>query len=195
MVERIIELSKNGDVQTQDDFGDDDDDNELSYHHRVPSILDELDWNDITELIDGMDAKPGMSLLERQLARMHKNTILSMRRQLTQKKHVMRASYKGYSFHTYAAKEFEEKSSNYIKNTGIYTCIDEVDPKNPEVSQRCLMNIVQQVDTTLQDLLHSKSISDRQYVLMHPKRSIVRLNYLHFVPDRYQVRFSFFFVE
>ena len=194
MVERIIELSKNGDVRTQDDFGDDDD-HELSYHHRVPSILDELDWNDITEVMDGMDAKPGMSLLERQLARMHKHTILSMRRQLTEKKQVMRASYKGYSFHTYPRKEFEEKSSNYIKNTGIYTCIDEVDPKNPEASQRCLMNIVQQVDTTLQNLLHSKSISDRQYVLMHPKRSIVRLNYLHFVPDRYQVCCSFFFVK
>lgn len=192
MVERIIELSS-GDLQTQGDFVDDGD--ELSYHHRVPSILDELDWKDITEFIHDMDAKPGMNLLERQLPRMHKHTILSMRRKLTQKKHIMRASYKGYSFHTYAAEEFQEKSSNYIKNTGIYTCIGGVDPKNPEVSQKCLMNIVQQVDTTLQDLLHSKSISDRQYVLMHPKRSIVRLNYLHFVPDRYQVRCSFFFVE
>ena len=50
-------------------------DSELSYHHKVPSVLDDLDWNDTTQMIHNMDSMPGMNLHSRQMARLHKQTI------------------------------------------------------------------------------------------------------------------------
>ena len=141
-----------------------------------------------------MDSKPDMTFYARALVEHHKQTILSMRRHLTEKKLIMRASYKGYSFHTYSAKEFQRKASNYIKQSIIYKFINEVNQVNPEVSRKCLNNIVQEVDTTLNMLLHSKSITNRQHVLMHPKRSMIQLNYLYFVPDTYEVCFVSFYL-
>ncbi|CAF2717588.1 unnamed protein product [Rotaria sp. Silwood2] len=181
MVEQILEF--NNDLQIQDNFIDPLDDNELSHHHKVPSILDEHDWNDMAQIIQNMDSKPGMTFAARQFAQQHKRNILSLRHQLTEEKLIMRASYKGYSFHTYPAKEYQQKSSNYIKQLGIYKFINDVKSTNPKVSQQCLKNIIQEVNTTLNMLLNSKNISDQQYVLMHPNSSIIRLNYLHFVPD------------
>lgn len=196
MVEQIIEF--NNGLETQDSCIDAcDNSNELSYHHKVPSVLDDLDWNDVTKLIHSMDLESRMSLNARHLAQQHKRKILSMQHKLTKKKKLtMRASYKGYSFHTYPTKEFQRKSSNYINETGIYNFINEVDSTDPKVSQVCLGNILKQVDSTLNDLLHSELIIDAQYLLMYPERSIVRLNYLHFVPDTHKVCFlSFFLIQ
>jgi hypothetical protein len=191
MVERLIEYE--GNLASQEDFtnASNEDDSKLSYHHKVPSVLDDLDWNDITQMIHNMDSMPSMNLHARQMARLHKQKILSMRHKLSKEKLMMRASYKGYSFHTYSAKEFQQKASNYIEKTGIYKFINDVNPNNPKVSQKCLKEVIERVDTTLNDLLHCKSITDTHYLLMHPKRSIIRLNYLHFVPDTYKVCFLF----
>jgi hypothetical protein len=191
MVERLIEYE--GNLACQEDFTNvsNEDDSKLSYHHKVPSVLDDLDWNDITQMIHNMDSMPSMNLHARQMARLHKQKILSMRHKLSKEKLMMRASYKGYSFHTYSAKEFQQKASNYIEKTGIYKFINDVNPNNPKVSQKCLKEVIERVDTTLNDLLHCKSITDTHYLLMHPKRSIIRLNYLHFVPDTYKVCFLF----
>jgi hypothetical protein len=193
MVEQILEF--NDYSQTQNNFIDASNDNyneELSYHHQVPSILDDLDWNDITQMIHEMDSMPAMSSNARQMARLHKEKIMSMRHKLSKEKLIMRASYKGYSFHTYSATEFQQKASKYIKETGIYKFINEVNPKNPKVSQKCLNEIIERVDITLKHLLYCKSITDAHYLFMNPQRSIVLLNYLHFVPDTYKVYFLSF---
>ena len=58
---------------------------------------------------------PGsMSEQPRQLTQLHKHTILSRRLRLARDELFMRASYKGCSFHTYSASEFERKSAEYL---------------------------------------------------------------------------------
>ncbi|CAF3021136.1 unnamed protein product [Rotaria socialis] len=182
MVEHIMKFIK--DLQIKDDSINTSNDNELSHHHKVPRVLGDLDWNDITDMIHNLDSHTEMSDNARQEAQQHKQTILSIQSNLAKEKRIMRASYKGYSFHTYAAKRFQQKASNYIKTTGIYNMINEVDRTNPEVSQQCLNNIIKDIEMTLNTLLGSKLITDPQYLLMYPQlRSTIRLNYLHFVPD------------
>jgi hypothetical protein len=57
------------------------DDDELSFHHQVPHIFRDVDWNDVAALIDRLDSGP-MSEPARHLAQQHKQTILFKRRQL-----------------------------------------------------------------------------------------------------------------
>ena len=186
MVEHIVELD-NGSDEQQDHYTNESDDDELSVHHQVPHILRDLDWNDVTEIIHRMDAGP-MSEHARQLAQLHKHMILSKRREVAEDKQVVRASYKGYSFYTYPASEFERKSAKYLQeHRATYTLVQKLDPTNPEVSQQCVAVIVGRVETTLRDLLGSQLITDRHYILMHPHRSTVQMNYLYFVPDTHQV--------
>ncbi|CAF1279231.1 unnamed protein product [Rotaria sordida] len=181
MVEHILEY--NNDFQIQNIDNDLSDGNELSYHHKVHSIFEYYDWDEIIKIIDHMNSKANMTFVAREIAQVQKENILSMRRYLKKEKLIMRASYEGYSFHTYLAKEFQEKASNYIQQSGIYQFINEIDIKNSTISHNCLNNIIQEVETTLNQLLYSKSINYYQYVFMDPKRIHIQLNYLHFVPD------------
>jgi hypothetical protein len=97
MVEHVVEF---------DDDVDEQQDDELSFHHQVPHVLRDLEWDDVAELVDRMDSGP-MSEHTRHLAQQHKQTILFKRRQLANEQLVMRASYKGYAYHTYPASEFD----------------------------------------------------------------------------------------
>ena len=188
MVEQIIEFDD--EVEEENNFTDKSNDDELSFHHKVPRVLHDQDWNDVAELIEHMDVGP-MNEHARQLAQLHKHTIFSKRRQLARDKLVMRASYKGYSFHTYPASEFERKSSEYLQQKrDVYKVVQKIDPTNPEVSQQCLADIMDQVETTLKDFLDSKLITDRHYVFMHTSRLYVQMNYLFFVPNTHQVCLS-----
>ena len=101
---------------------EDEDDDELSFHHQVPHIFRDVDWNDVAALMDRLDSGP-MSEPARHLARQqHKQTILFKRRQWVNEKLVMRPSFEGYSFHPYPAREFERKSSEYLQQRGdMYT--------------------------------------------------------------------------
>ncbi|CAF3127098.1 unnamed protein product [Rotaria sp. Silwood2] len=184
MVEEILEAR--ADFQAEENFIFDPTENELSFHHRVPSTLDDYDWDDITNVIHHMDTNPYVTEADRQIAKQQKQNILSMRDRLSKEKLIIRASYKGYSFSTYLASQFEQISTNYITQSGTYKFIDDINPTNPIVSQNCLQNMIQKIDATLNMLFVSKLITDQQYILMHPKRSTIQLNYLHFVPDIYQ---------
>jgi hypothetical protein len=171
----------------------DDDDNELSHHHRVPSIIDDIDWNDMTKIISAMDSEPGMSSVDLRKAQNAKKSVLSLRRKFIKENLIARAPYKGDRFYICSKTEFQRKAATFIEETGTYNFINEVSPTDPKVSQECLKKIMKQINTTLDDLLHSKSITDQQYILMHPKRSnLIRLNYLHFVPDLHKVCFLSF---
>ena len=161
----------------------DSDDDELSFHHQVPHIFRDLDWDDVSGLIERMDSG-SISEPTRHLARQQKQTILFKRRQFPNEKLVMRSSFKNYSFHPYPASEFERKSSEYLQQRGdTYSLVQKINTTNSDVSQQCLVDIVRRVETTLNELLCCKLITDQQYVLMHPHRFDVRLNYLYFVPD------------
>ena len=64
---------------------EDEDDDELSFHHQVPHIFRDLDWNDMAALMDRLDSGP-ISEPTRHLAQQQKQTILFKRRQLTNEK-------------------------------------------------------------------------------------------------------------
>ncbi|CAF1494537.1 unnamed protein product [Adineta steineri] len=53
-------------------------------------------------------------------------------------------------------------------------------------SQNRLANIVERVETTLNNLFHSKSITETQYNLMKINRTSVRMNYLYFVSQTHK---------
>lgn len=179
----------NNDFQIYGNFIDDvDENNELSFHHRVPSILNDLDWNDMTTIIHRMDKEPGLSFHLRRQAKYDKKMTLSLREKLIKENLIARAPYKGDQFYIGSKVEFEERATAYINQTGLYNLIDII---NPTVSQTCLKTVLKQVEITLNNLHASKSITDWQYVLMHPRRSIIRLNYLYFVPDLHEVCFLF----
>ena len=195
MVERIIESAYHTHMNTEEEEEQQEQDNltfheyennELSFHHQVHDILQDVDWNDMPTLINRMDEGP-MSEDDRQMAQFHKATVLSKRRKLMDEHLIMRASYKSLAFDEYPAEDFKRKSFEYIKRSGIYKLIGKVAETNPKVSQTCLANIVEQVEQTLKDLLRSKLITVGQYLRMRLNRSYVQLNYLHFVPDTDQV--------
>jgi len=190
MVERIIESAYN-DINNMQEEQDNNifnelENNELSFHHKVHDIIQDVDWNDMPALIDRLDAGP-MSEDARQMAQFHKHTILSVRQKLIDKNLIMRASYNSHTFHEYPASDFKRKSFEYIRQSSIYKFIEKINEMNPIVSQTCLTNIVEQVEHTLEDLLCSKLITARQYIHMRVNRSYVQLNYLYFVPDTDQV--------
>ena len=192
MVEQIIEYED--DLQLQENFVDISDYDELSYHHKVPNILDELDWNDMTDMIRSMDSEPGINLVAHEQVRYHRKNILSIRRKFVKEKLIMRATYKDYSSYITSASKFQHKSLEYIKQTDIYIFLNNINPTNPTnptISQQCLHEIIEQVDTTLNNLHRCKSITDRQCILMYPNLSCVQLNYLYFVPDIHEVCFVF----
>lgn len=191
MVELLTDSAYNDFIYIQQEKDDNNmfeefENHELSFHHQVHDILQDVDWNDMPALIAHMDAGP-MNEDARRMAQLHKETILLERQKLIDGNKIMRASYNNLQFHEYPASDFKRKSFRYIKQSGIYKCIGEINEINPKVSQKCLTNIVEQVEHTLNDLLCSKIITARQYVHMHMNRSIVQLNYLYFVPDTEQV--------
>ena len=79
MVGYIAEFDAGLEEQQNDPLIDGWGDNELSVHHQIPHILQDLDWNDETALIQCMDAGP-RSEHARQLAQLHKQMILFKRR-------------------------------------------------------------------------------------------------------------------
>ncbi|CAF1322746.1 unnamed protein product [Adineta steineri] len=187
MVEQILAYIDNGDNdadirEEQDNIFNVPENTELSFHHKVHAILQDIDYNDMPTLLNQMDSG-SMSTNARKLAQFHKEIILLMRQELIDENLIMRASYNGYTFHKYPASDFQRKSFEYIKQSDTYKFIEQINEKNPNVSQKCLLNTVEQVECTLKDLLSSKLITTRQYIHMHLNRSYAQLNYLHFVPD------------
>jgi hypothetical protein len=187
MVEQTVDFDGDIDEQQDGSIDDSDNDEELSFHHQVSSVFRDRDWNELTELIDRMDAGP-MSEQARQVAQQHKQTVLSKRRQLVNENLVMRASYKDHSFHMYPASEFEQKSSAYLQQKSeTYRLVQTIDAINPVASQHCLADTVRRVETTLKELLCCKLITDPHYLVMHPNRMQVQMNYLYFVPNTHRV--------
>lgn len=191
MVELMIDSAYQNHMNTEEEQDnltfDEYEKNELSFHHQVHDILQDVDWNDIPALMNRMDDGP-MS----EMAQFHKTIILSKRRKLVDEHLVMRASYNSLAFAEYPAEDFKRKSFEYIKRSGIYQWMGKINQTNPKASQTRLAKIVEQVEQTLKDLLCSKSITAGQYLHMRLNRSYVQLNYLHFVPDTDQVLIDHF---
>src|SRR5690349_1347713 len=80
-------------------------------------------------------------------------TLLSIRYKFKQYNIILRGSYKGDGYQMFKAKDFQRTSSNYMTQMGIYTLIEKLNGRNPElITQKCLGNIVNQIQTMLKDL-------------------------------------------
>ena len=156
---------------------------DLSFHHRAPLDLDNMDWNDLTDVIRALDSGP-MSEQSRALVRHHKQNLLAIRHKLKRNNAIIRGSYRGNSLHTYRAKDFHQKAETYMTQMGIYSLIRKLNGRYPEqITQNCLADIVDRVETTLDDLDRSGSLTEFQLTCMDLSRAQVQLNYLYFVPE------------
>ena len=178
-----IGLGSVNDLQQDENDESDIDDEDLSFHHRAPRDLDNVDWNDLTDIIRALDSGP-MDEQSRALARRDKQNLLSIRHKLKRNNALMRGSYRGNSVHTYCVKDFHRKASAYMRRMGIYSLVRKLNGRYPEhITQTCLLNIVERVETTLDDLHRSGSLTVFQVTSMDFIRAQVQLNYLYFVPD------------
>ncbi|CAF2845024.1 unnamed protein product [Rotaria sp. Silwood2] len=185
-MEEMIDNTVHEPKEDEDTYIHDFDDGnvDLSYHHKVPLILQNKDFDDLTDLIRHMDLKPMMNEQIRQIACQDKGILLSIRHQLKRNKIVLRTSYRGHVFRALKRRNFKRKASNYIKEKGIYLVIQQLTGPNPEhITHRYLMNIVHRVETTLYELLETKCLNQFQYTCMSQNRAQVKLNYLYFVPE------------
>lgn len=173
------------------DSDDDHDDVEVSIHHKVHLALQNMDWTDLIDMIYYMD----FGLMDEEKckeAHNAKELLLSIHYGLKKHKIILRASYKGDGFHAFQAKYFHRKASIYMKKMRVYSVIQQLNGPYPEIiTQRCLANIVDRVETTLDDLYNSKCLSNVQHAMMDIQRAQVQLNYLYFVPEIYKVCFLF----
>ncbi|CAF1049518.1 unnamed protein product [Rotaria sordida] len=172
-----------------DSDGDDDDEwslsnSELSHHHFEPQCLKNLDWKDFDDCIRTID-KEYSNEDERKDDFNVRQQMLILRRKSIEDNIILRAAYKAPGVYIFLAKKFQKKSLDFMLQTGAYLCVQELDDeeKQKHVSQEYLASIVHRVETTLKNLLDSKSISEVQYTMMNVNRSLVRLNYLYFVPS------------
>ncbi|CAF1182246.1 unnamed protein product [Rotaria sordida] len=173
-----------------DSDGDDDDEwslsnSELSHHHYEPQCLKNLDWKDFDDCIRTID-KEYSNEDERKDDFNVRQQMLILRRKSIEDNIILRAAYKAPGVYIFSAKKFQKKSLDFMLQTGAYLCVQELDDdeeKQKHVSQEYLASIVHRVETTLKNLLDSKSISEVQYTMMNVNRSLVRLNYLYFVPS------------
>jgi hypothetical protein len=177
------------------DDSDNDDHENLSVHHKVPFILQNKDWNDITDMIHNIDSVPiNQSMLEE--ARHYKEILLAIRYKLKRYNLIIRPSYRDDYFHIFRKEDFQRQASNYMKQMGIYSLIQHLNGRYPEaITQECLVHIIHRVETTLNELVDTKNLNNIQFTMMDINRRQIQLNYLYFVPetDKVYICFSFLY--
>lgn len=169
-------------IQSDDDNGD----NEITHHHYESQNLKDLDWWEVPYYIKGMD-QISTNRYERQKASHEKHDLLSIRHHLATNNLFLLPAYKGTGYHVYSAGDFQPKVSEFMARTDVYSFICKLSRSHPYTSQECLVNIVNCIETTLNNLLHSQCITEAQYTEMNINRSMVRMHYLYFVADTNKV--------
>ncbi|CAF1358957.1 unnamed protein product [Rotaria sp. Silwood1] len=147
--------------------------NEFSFDQETCQLLQYVDLNGFSELIDHMDSTD-------QINEDLKQGISHIRDHFMKENYVLRTSYKGYSLHIFPSNDFKLLCSDYIELTGIYKFIQNMDTIELIEHDQFLFNIVKQVQTKLDDLFCSNCITQRQYDQMRISRSEVELSYLVF---------------
>ncbi|CAF4175225.1 unnamed protein product [Rotaria sordida] len=154
-------------------FNNDDKKNEFSFNQETCQLLQYIDLNGFSKLIDYMDSAD-------QINEHLKQGIPHIRDHFMKETYVLRTSYKGYSLHIFPSNDFEILCSNYIKSTDIYKFIQNMNTIELIERDKFLFNMVEQVETKLNDLFCSNCITQRQYDQMRISRSEVELSYLVF---------------
>ncbi len=166
---------------------DDDDDKEITYHHKEPSNLKNRDWYDVPSFVWDISWAP---LPNRHVYRefsYYKDKIRSIRRRLANDNLILRPIYKDIGYHLDSIHTFQTKVSEFMAQASCYSFVCKLSRSYPYGSQTRLAEIVKTVETTLDNLFHSKSITEAQYKMMKIDRTLVRMNYLYFVSETHKV--------
>jgi hypothetical protein len=180
-----------------DGDGNANNDKEITDHHKEPSSLKNLNWDQVPDFIRNMcwdqvayhicHSWKSMNRYERRQACYYKAKLLSIRRQLTNNNLILRPIYKGTGYHLDSIHTFQNKVSQFMTQTSSYSLVFKLSRSYSNASQTRLANIVERVETTLDNLFRSKSITETQYMTMKINRLLVRMNYLYFVSDTHKV--------
>ncbi|CAF1342751.1 unnamed protein product [Rotaria sordida] len=175
------------DWSSSDDSDNDnnDDDKEITYHHKETSSDKNIYWSDGSYLTYDMRLE-SITRFERRQACYYQGKIQQIRQQLRDENLILRPIYKDIGYHVESSNNFYNKVNQFMKQTSSYSLVFKVSRSCPTASQNRLANIVERVETTLNNLLHSKSITETQYMAMKIDRSTVRMNYLYFVSDTHK---------
>ncbi|CAF4296692.1 unnamed protein product, partial [Adineta steineri] len=168
-----------------DDDDDDDDDKEITYHHKESSNFKNLDWHQVPFSTSDITWY-SMNRHARREFSDYREKIRSIRRQLAIHNLILRPIYKGIGYYLDSINIFQKKTCKFMTQTNCYSFLFKLSRSYPHASQNRLANIVDRVETTLNNLFHSKSITETQYNLMKINRTSVRMNYLYFVSQTHK---------
>ncbi|CAF1418077.1 unnamed protein product [Adineta steineri] len=114
--------------------------NEILHHHHESSQCRDIDWSDMPFYIRDMD-NIATNQYDRQQASRIKHEILSIRRYLKNNNLLLRPAYKGGGYHIYSTSDFQQKASQFMARTDIYSFIYQLSRSFPDSSQKCLLNM------------------------------------------------------
>ncbi|CAF4610173.1 unnamed protein product, partial [Rotaria socialis] len=117
-------------------------------HPRETFDLKNFDWCDVPTFIHSMDQGP-MSLYDRQKTRETKEQILNIKSRLAQENCILIPLYKNNGFHLCKNNEYQQKASDFMTKTGIYSLTNKLVDPYTDASKKCLAEVVDQVQTTL----------------------------------------------
>ncbi|CAF2942267.1 unnamed protein product [Rotaria sp. Silwood2] len=140
------------------DNNDEDEDNQLSHHHKEPEGLKDLDWNNVPNFIRHLNYSH-LKVHERHKTHYENCTILSIRRKSITRNIIIRLPYKGTSFYFGSEKDFQQKGVDYMKRTGAYIWIHKLEGVHSNGSQTCLAEMVEAVEIILDNLFDSNCIN------------------------------------
>ncbi|CAF3783161.1 unnamed protein product [Rotaria sp. Silwood1] len=123
----------------------------------------------------------------------YQEKLLEIRQQLINENLILRPIYKDIGYHLKSINTFQNKVNQFMNETNSYSSVFKLSRNSPTVSQNRLADIVERVETTLNNLLHSKSITETQYMAMKINRSKLLMHYLYFVSDIQTVCISYLF--
>ncbi|CAF4753527.1 unnamed protein product, partial [Rotaria sp. Silwood2] len=178
-------INENDWSSSDDDSDNDTDDKEITYHHKEPSSNTNINWSHGSYLTDDVCVQ-SMSRFERRQACYHQENIQQIRRQLINENLILRPIYKDIGYHVESMDTFYNKVNQFMNQTKSYSIMFKLSRSHPTASQNHLAKMVERIETTLNNLLSSKSINETQYMAMKIDRSTVRMNYLYFVSNTHK---------
>ncbi|CAF4555204.1 unnamed protein product, partial [Rotaria sp. Silwood2] len=153
------------DWSSSDDDDDEGDDDEITHHHKEPPYLQNLDWITGPYSLLHVHGEP-MNQYDRRKACFYREKLLSIRHQLSNDHLILRPRYKETGYHLESIHTFDDKVYKFMTQTGMYSLVYKNSCSYPDGSQNCLAKIVEQVETILDNLHGSNSITEAQYMKM-----------------------------
>lgn len=150
---------------------------EFSYNECVAQLLQYLNRNDIIPFVKTIDS---IDVNNKEF----KEKIISLQNHWMKEKYCLRACFKGYAYYRLQTFDFDRYSSDYIQNIGIYRFLNTINMMNPIVSRQKLADIVEDINIKLNELFHSRCLTQQQYKQMRIDHTKVELNHLLFMYDK-----------